>query len=97
MGKALSALAPGATLAINAIHLEGDVSFNYDTLWRERSVVSVANYTREDARELLALAARIPIVTKRELYPLQQANEALSALKEGRVGGAAVLTTSRAA
>jgi propanol-preferring alcohol dehydrogenase len=92
VAKALGALAPGATLAINAIHLEGDVSFNYDTLWRERNVVSVANYTRQDARELLELAARIPMVTKRELFPLERANDALAALKAGRISGAAVLT-----
>jgi propanol-preferring alcohol dehydrogenase len=94
VSQALSALAPGATLAVNAIHLDGDVRFNYDTLWRERNLVSVANYTRQDARELLELAATIPIVTKRELFPLERANEALQALKQGRISGAAVLTTT---
>jgi propanol-preferring alcohol dehydrogenase len=90
--KALHALAPGATLAINAIHLDGALSFSYDALWRERNIASVANYTRQDARELLELAARIPIVTRRQLYPLEQANHALLDLDGGHISGAAVLT-----
>jgi len=89
--RALDALARGGTLAINAIHLDGPLSFSYDALWWERNVVSVANSTRADAAGLLELAARIPIVTRRDVYPLAQANLALAALAEGRVQGAAVL------
>ncbi len=89
--KALHALARGGTLAINAIHLDGPLSFSYDALWWERNVVSVANSTRADAHELLELAARIPIVTRRDVFPLEQANVALERLAQGRVQGAAVL------
>ncbi len=89
--RALHALGRGGTLAINAIHLDGPLSFSYDALWWERNVVSVANYTRDDARKLLELAAKIPIVTRRDVYPLEQANVALARLLEGRVAGAAVL------
>ena len=89
--KALEALGRGGTLAINAIHLDGPLSFSYDALWWERNVVSVANSTRADAQELLELAARIPIVTRRDVYPLAQANVALANLAKGRVQGAAVL------
>lgn len=90
--NALQALGPGGTLAINAIHLEGPLTFAYEALWWERNVVSVANYTRDDARELLALAAEIPLVTRRSLYRFSEANQALVDLQAGRVEGAAVLT-----
>jgi propanol-preferring alcohol dehydrogenase len=88
---ALSALDRGGTVAINAIHLDGIPSFSYDRLWWERSIRSVANFTRADAQELLDLAARIPIRTSFDIYPLDQANEALIALAQGHVNGAAVL------
>jgi propanol-preferring alcohol dehydrogenase len=88
---ALEALAPGGTVAINAIHLDRVPEFDYDLLWRERSLTSVANFTRRDAEEFLTLAAEIPIQTVRDPYPLAEANAALAALKDGRVGGAAVL------
>jgi propanol-preferring alcohol dehydrogenase len=64
---------------------------SYDHLWWERSVRSVANFTRQDALELLDLAARIPIQTSYDVYPLREANRALQDLKAGRVAGAAVL------
>jgi propanol-preferring alcohol dehydrogenase len=89
--QALGALERGGTLAINAIHLDGPLSFSYDQLWWERNVVSVANYTRADAEALLALAAKIPIRTQRTLFPLGEANRALQQLKAGAVSGAAVL------
>jgi propanol-preferring alcohol dehydrogenase len=89
--KALSALRPGGTVAINAIHLDGIPAFDYDLLWRERVLRSVANYTRADARALLALAAEIPIRTEVELFPLDAANEALTRLKNGQTKGTAVL------
>jgi propanol-preferring alcohol dehydrogenase len=88
---ALRALAPGATVAINAIHLDEMPAFDYDLLWRERAVCSVANFTRRDAEEFLTLAAEIPIRTVVDTYAFDAANDALSALAAGRVGGAAVL------
>ena len=89
--EALSALAPGGTVAINAIHLDHVPEFSYDLLWRERSLRSVANFTRADAAEFLALAAAIPVVTAVEEHPLAEANRALARLADGRVAGAAVL------
>lgn len=88
---ALAALDRGATVAINAIHLDAVPSFPYETMWWERSLRSVANFTRQDARELLDLAERIPIRTMVDVFPLDEANLALQRLDEGRVEGAAVL------
>lgn len=88
---ALSALARGATLAVNAIHLDRVPQFSYDLLWWERNLVSVANYTRQDALELLDLAERIPLRTRFEAHPLASANEALARLRDGKVSGSAVL------
>ena len=92
---ALRALRPGATVAINAIHLDEIPAFDYDLLWRERALRSVANFTRRDAEEFLALAASIPIRTIADVYPLAEANRALADLARGDVGGAAVLLPSR--
>ena len=89
--SALKALAPGATVAINAIHLDGIPAFSYDDLWLERSIRSVANVTPADAREFLALAAAIPVRTEIETHPLDLANEALIGVARGDVRGAAVL------
>lgn len=89
---ALAALERGGTVAVNAIHLDAIPTFSYDALWWERSIRSVANFTRQDARELLELAVEIPIRTTYDLFPLEQANLALQELKAGRVNGAAVLT-----
>jgi alcohol dehydrogenase, propanol-preferring len=88
---ALRATGPGGTVAINAIHLDRVPSFSYDLLWLERSLVSVANYTRQDAREFLALAAEVPLRTQADIVPLSQANDALLRLRRGDVHGAAVL------
>lgn len=88
---ALRAIAPGGTVAINAIHLDEIPSFDYDLLWRERGLRSVANFTRRDAEEFLALAAAIPIRTVVDLHPLADANVALARLAAGEVSGAAVL------
>jgi propanol-preferring alcohol dehydrogenase len=90
---ALRAIRPGATVAINAIHLDEIPAFDYDLLWRERGLRSVANFTRRDAEEFLALAAEIPIRTVTDVRPLADANDALADLAAGRVGGAAVITT----
>ena len=71
---ALKAIRPGGTVAINAIHLDRIPEFDYDLLWRERSLRSVANFTRADATEFLALAAAIPIRTEFEVHALTSAN-----------------------
>jgi propanol-preferring alcohol dehydrogenase len=88
---ALKALDRGGTVAINAIHLDRVPELDYADLWWERSVRSVANFTRDDARAFLALAARIPIRTEHETHPLEDANVALARLARGEVRGAAVL------
>ncbi|HXH20658.1 MAG TPA: zinc-dependent alcohol dehydrogenase family protein [Dehalococcoidia bacterium] len=88
---ALKALARGATVAINAIHLDQMPSFPYELLWLERNIVSVANYTRADAAEFMALAAEAGVRTTVRTFALEEANEALVDLAEGRVEGAAVL------
>ena len=88
---ALRAAARGGTVAINAIHLDRVPSFSYDLLWWERNLVSVSNYTRRDAIELLSLADRIPLRTRFERHPLEAANEALVRLREGKVEGSSVL------
>ncbi len=89
---ALRVLDRGGKLAINAVHLTDIPPLSYDLVYHERSVASVANLTRTDARELLALAADIPIETDVEVFPLDGANDALIRLKESRIRGAAVLT-----
>jgi len=88
---ALRALDRGGTVAINAIHLDRVPEIPYGDLWWERSVRSVANFTRDDAREFLDLAARIPIRPERDVLPLAQASEALDRLARGEVQGALVL------
>ncbi len=89
--SALAALAPGGTVAINAIHLDKMPEFSYDLLWRERSLRSVANFTREDAREFLELAAAIPIRPQTTVFDLDAAGDALDELEGGRIQGTAVL------
>lgn len=88
---ALKALDRGGTVAINAIHLDRIPQFDYDDLWLERSIRSVANVTRDDVREMLRLAAAVPVETHVEVHPLEQAGAALDALEDGAVRGAAVL------
>ena len=92
--SALTALAPGATVAINAIHLDRMPSFDYDLLWKSRSLRSVANFTRRDALEFLDVAARIPIRPQVQEFPLERAGEALDALEQGTLDGTAVLAVS---
>jgi propanol-preferring alcohol dehydrogenase len=89
---ALRALAPGATVAVNAIHLDEMPAFSYDLLWQERCIRSVANFTRRDATEFLALAAQIPIRAQVQEFPLAAAGEALDRLAAGEISGSAVLT-----
>ncbi len=88
---ALRATGRGGTVAINAIHLDGIPAFSYDDLWWERSLRSVANYTRDDARAFLSLAAQIPIRTEVVVMPLGDANQALRGLAAGTLAGTAVL------
>lgn len=90
--QALKALDRGGVVAVNAIHLDHIPEFDYDDLWWERQIRSVANVTRPDVADLVELAAAIPIQTRVEEYPLEHANLALSNLAEGHVSGAAVLT-----
>ncbi|HEY4015507.1 MAG TPA: zinc-dependent alcohol dehydrogenase family protein [Polyangiaceae bacterium] len=91
VAAALKALGRGGAVAINAIHLDHVPELDYSDLWWERSLRSVANFTREDARELLGLAASIPLHPEREVHPLDDANLALDRLSRGQVLGAAVL------
>jgi propanol-preferring alcohol dehydrogenase len=88
---ALTALARGGTVVCAGIHMSDIPSFPYRLLWEERTVRSVANLTRRDGEEFLALAPRVPVRTVVEPFPLEQANEALSRLRSGRLHGAAVL------
>ena len=80
---ALAAVAPGGTVVCAEIHMSDIPSFPYDLLWRERVLRSVANLTRRDGEEFLAVAARIPIRTQVRTFPLAQANEALEATRRG--------------
>ena len=89
--EVLRVLRKGGTLAINAIHMSPIPELPYSLLYGERTVRSVANSTRQDATELLELAAEIPIHTDVELYPLADANAVLQRLKRAEVQGAAVL------
>lgn len=89
---ALSSLRKGGVVAINAIHLDRIPQFDYDTLlWGERQLRSVANMTRADARDFLALAAEIGLRPKVTVFKLDEANEALMAVKNDAVDGAAVI------
>ena len=89
---ALRAVGPGGTVICAGIHMSDIPSFPYEILWRERTLRSVANLTRRDGEEFLALAPTVPVRTEIETFPLAAANEALTRLREGRLRGAAVLT-----
>ncbi len=88
---ALRAVGRGGTVVCAGIHMSDIPSFPYSILWGERTVTSVANLTRRDGEEFLALAPRVPVRTEVERFPLEQANEALDRLRSGRIRGAAVL------
>ena len=92
---ALRALDRGGTVVVNAIHLDGIPAFDYDDLWWERSIRSVANVTRRDATEYLELASTIPVRTEVEVHPLAEGNVALGRLERGEIAGAAVLVMDR--
>jgi propanol-preferring alcohol dehydrogenase len=90
---ALRAVAPGGSVVCAGIHMSDIPSFPYEILWRERTIVSVANLTRRDGEDFLQLAPKVPVETTVETLPLERADEALARLREGRLQGAAVLTT----
>lgn len=88
---ALRAVAKGGVVVCAGIHMTDIPSFPYEILWGERSIRSVANLTRQDGEEFLALAPQVPVRTEVTPFPLEKANEALAALRGGEIRGAAVL------
>ena len=88
---ALRAVRKGGVVVCAGIHMSDIPSFPYELLWGERVIRSVANLTRRDGEELLAVAPKLPIRTEIEVFPLEQANDALERLRSGRIRGAAVL------
>jgi alcohol dehydrogenase, propanol-preferring len=84
-------VAKGGVVVCAGIHMSDVPSFPYEILWGERVVRSVANLTRQDGEEFLALAPEVPVHTEVMPFPLEEANEALDALRGGRIRGAAVL------
>ncbi len=93
---ALRALRKGGTLALAGITMSALPQMDYSLLYHERVIRSVANSTRQDAREFLELAARVPLQTEIEIFDLEQANQALQALKNSQIQGAGVLRISGA-
>jgi alcohol dehydrogenase, propanol-preferring len=89
--QALKVLAPGGTVVCAGIHMSDIPSFPYADLWEERSIRSVANLTRRDGEEFLALAPKVPVRTSVTIYELDQAEQALSDLRAGRFEGSAVV------
>ncbi len=90
--EALSHIVPGGVVVCAGIHMSDIPSFPYRLLWEERGVRSVANLTRQDAREFLALAPKVPVKTHVQRYDLADTNRALADLRDGRCQGAAVVT-----
>lgn len=90
--QALRAIGKGGVVVCGGIHMSDIPTFPYELLWEERSICSVANLTRRDGEEFLALAPRIPVRTEVVTLPLAEANEALQRLRTGNLRGAAVLT-----
>ena len=88
---ALEVIRPGGTVSLAGIHMTTIPAFDYALLWRERSLRSVANMTRQDAREFMAIAAEAGIRVSYDTYPLEDANDALAAIANDAVRGAAVL------
>jgi propanol-preferring alcohol dehydrogenase len=93
---ALRATIKGGIVVCGGIHMSDIPSFPYSILWEERILRSVANLTRKDGEDLLALAPRVPVKTEVVEFPLAQANEALACLRDGRLQGAAVLVMDAA-
>jgi propanol-preferring alcohol dehydrogenase len=92
---ALKALKKGGVLVLGGIHMSPIPSFDYDLLYQERMIRSVANNTRQDGEDFLRVAAEIPIRSQVTVYPLREANRALNDLKSDRINGAAVLDCGR--
>jgi alcohol dehydrogenase, propanol-preferring len=88
---ALAAVRRGGAVVCGGIHMSDVPSFPYELLWGERTVCSVANLTRKDAAEFMQIAPKVPVRTTTQLFPLEQANEALARLRSGQLEGAAVL------
>ena len=88
---ALRAVVKGGVVVCAGIHMSNIPSFPYEILWEERVLRSVANLTRRDGEEFLALAPQVPIRTEVQSFPLVRANEALDALRSGKINGAAVI------
>ena len=88
---ALHVLAKGGIIVCGGIHMSDIPAFPYDDLWGERTITSVANLTRRDGEEFLALASRVPIKTQIEEFPLEKANEALEKFRSGKTAGTPVL------
>jgi propanol-preferring alcohol dehydrogenase len=88
---ALRAVVPGGTIVCAGIHMIDVPAFPYSILWGERTLRSVANLTRQDAEEFLALAGRVPLRCETQSFPLEQAESALGRLRRGALVGAAVL------
>jgi propanol-preferring alcohol dehydrogenase len=89
--RALAAVAKGGSVVCAGIHMSEIPSFSYDLLWEERVLRSVANLTRADGEEFMQLAPEVPVATRVEPFPLEEANEALGRLRSG-VEGAVVLS-----
>ena len=89
--KALRAVGKGGIVVCGGIHMSDIPSFPYEILWGERSICSVANLTRRDGEEFLALAPKVPVRTEVQTFRLEEANEALDRLRSGKIQGAAVL------
>ncbi len=92
MVTALKAVAKGGVVVSGGIHMTDIPSFPYHLLWEERTIRSVANLTRQDGEEFLALAPKVPVKTAVTPYRLEDANQALDDLRSGKLDGAAVLT-----
>jgi propanol-preferring alcohol dehydrogenase len=92
--QALKAVGKGGVVVCGGIHMSDIPAFSYSILWEERSICSVANLTRRDGEEFMALAPKIPVRTETESFSLEEANEALGRLRAGKIQGAAVLVTS---
>jgi propanol-preferring alcohol dehydrogenase len=88
---ALRAVAKGGIVVCGGIHMSDIPSFPYGDLWGERTICSVANLTREDGKEFLAIAPRVPVQTRTETFSLEDANTALDRFRSGKIKGAAVL------
>ena len=95
MTAALRVSAKGARIISAGIHMSDIPSFPYEELWGERTLGSVANLTRRDGEELLALAPRVPVRTEVTVHPLEAANEAIDSIRSGLLRGAAVLRITR--